>query len=213
MTHSIQHQIIALAGILQAAALVKQLASKGVFDEKSAITSIKSLFTINANSIEEIYGDVNNLKLGLEELINLFDKNKKQNKDQEIARYTFSLIYVERCLMKNQNMIDIIQQGITRTESQLQVFQVMHDNIMANLAGIYTDTVSTLNFRIHVTGEQNYLTNINNTNRIRAFLLAGLRAAVLWRQIGGSRWQLIFSRQQIVDGARGMLMALAIAVK
>jgi high frequency lysogenization protein len=36
-------------------------------------------------------------------------------------------------------------------------------------------------------------------NRIRACLLAGVRAARLWRQVGGSRWQLIFSRGRYLN--------------
>ncbi|MEH6454630.1 MAG: DUF489 family protein, partial [Psychromonas sp.] len=35
-------------------------------------------------------------------------------------------------------------------------------------------------------------------HKIRALLLAGVRAAVLWRQIGGKRRQLIFSRKAML---------------
>jgi high frequency lysogenization protein len=45
-----------------------------------------------------------------------------------------------------------------------------------------------------IKGDQNYLANPENASKIRALLLAGVRAALLWRQAGGNRWKLIFSR-------------------
>jgi high frequency lysogenization protein len=40
--------------------------------------------------------------------------------------------------------------------------------------------------------------------RIRAALLAAVRAAVLWRQIGGTQWRLLLQRKQILMLARGL---------
>ncbi len=51
-------------------------------------------------------------------------------------------------------------------------------------------------------GEPALLKNAEVANRIRALLLAGIRAAVLWRQVGGSRLKLLFGRKRIVQGAR-----------
>jgi len=39
-------------------------------------------------------------------------------------------------------------------------------------------------------------------NRIRACLLAGIRSAILWRQVGGTKWQLLFFRRRIFDTAQ-----------
>ncbi|MEO6102953.1 MAG: DUF489 family protein, partial [Pseudoxanthomonas sp.] len=36
---------------------------------------------------------------------------------------------------------------------------------------------------------------------IRAILLAAVRSAVLWRQLGGSFWDLVFSRRAMADTA------------
>ena len=56
--------------------------------------------------------------------------------------------------------------------------------------------------RIIVQGDQGYLSNPDNAARIRALLLAGIRAAVLWRQAGGTRWNLILGRNKLVAAAR-----------
>ncbi|RLA21365.1 MAG: lysogenization regulator HflD, partial [Gammaproteobacteria bacterium] len=39
----------------------------------------------------------------------------------------------------------------------------------------------------------------HNKNKIRALLLSGIRAALLWRQCGGSRWKIIFQRKKITN--------------
>ena len=39
----------------------------------------------------------------------------------------------------------------------------------------------------------------DNAAKIRALLLSGIRSARLWRQLGGHRWQLIFSRRKLLD--------------
>jgi high frequency lysogenization protein len=59
--------------------------------------------------------------------------------------------------------------------------------------------------RIMVSGDAVYLQNSDNVNRIRALLLSGIRAAMLWRQIGGRRRQLLFSRQKYVDNCKNLL--------
>ncbi|MGH9353754.1 MAG: DUF489 family protein [Terriglobia bacterium] len=42
-------------------------------------------------------------------------------------------------------------------------------------------------------------------NMVRSLLLGGLRAAVLWRQCGGSRWMLLFMRASLQKEAKRLL--------
>jgi len=79
------------------------------------------------------------------------------------------------------------------------------------LAALYQDTISQLPFRIHVTGKVEYLRDTLVANKIRALLLAGIRSAVLWHQLGGRRWHLFFYRKRIracVGEIRQSLLAL-----
>ena len=200
-----RNRIISLSAIFQASLLVQQLSCTGKFEESHAIPLIESLFALQADSIQNIYKNIADLKPGLETFIRIFEINNRQKIDQDIARYAISLIHIERCLIKRKDLLAIVKQGINNAERQTHNFPITHNNIMANLAGIYTDTLSTLNFRIHITGEQNYLTNTNNINKIRTFLLSGVRAAVLWRQMKGNRWQLFFQRKKIINNAKILL--------
>ena len=67
------------------------------------------------------------------------------------------------------------------------------------LADIYQATISTLGRRIQVVGDPASLQNTANANRIRSLLLAGVRSAWLWSQLGGGRWQLVFLRSRLIN--------------
>ena len=43
------------------------------------------------------------------------------------------------------------------------------------------------------------------SDRIRTLLLAGIRSAMLWRQLGGNKWQIIFGRGEIERQSRVLL--------
>lgn len=199
-------RVLALAGVFQAAALVKQLAKTGRAEETSFLASIRSIFKVEAATTLEIYEDTKQFALGLNELIRLFS-NHKLPKDPEIARYVFSLLHLERKLSQQDAILAQIRHGIERAATQAQHFSPTHENVMANLASLYTDTLSTFSFRIHVTGEPLYLSQTPTINKVRALLLAGIRSAVLWQQLGGRRWQLLLNRTAILEAARRWLTA------
>ncbi len=76
---------------------------------------------------------------------------------------------------------------------------------MAALAGLYKQTLSNLSFRIHVTGNPTHLQNAHTANRVRALLLAGIRGAILWRQVGGKRWHLLINRSRYLKACTTLL--------
>jgi high frequency lysogenization protein len=112
---------------------------------------------------------------------------------------------LERKLMKRKDLLDAITAGIDKAESQREHFGTTHENVIASLADLYTQTISTLQPRIIVNGEHNHVSNPSNANKIRALLLAAIRSAVLWRQCGGTRWQLLFNRKAILAQAQKLL--------
>jgi high frequency lysogenization protein len=201
---NVQLRVLALAGVFQAASLVKQLAKTGRVDDLYFSASIQSIFKTDPKSGLDIYEDPAHLSLGLHELIRLFTNNKQQ-KDPEIARYTFSMLHLERKLSENAKMLELIRIGIQRASNQALHFSPTHENVMANLASVYTDTLSTFRFRIHISGEPLYLNQPYIINKIRALLLAGIRSAVLWQQLGGRRWQLLISRTALLQTAKQCL--------
>ena len=101
--------------------------------------------------------------------------------------------------MAKQILFDVnsIQIGITKAQAQSEHFGLLHENIFANLGEIYQNTISTLQPRIMINGDQDYLSRTETANKIRACILAGIRSAILWRQCGGTRWKFIFYRKKI----------------
>lgn len=194
-------QAIALAGMFQATSLVRDIAHQGRCENDSYITCIESLFTIDADSTTDVYGQLPNLAPGLRTLI----CQLRQPADVEITRYVLSLMVLEKKLGKQREMLTKVRQGIEQTQRLMQHFSLDHEDITARLADLYTNTISTLRPRIMVNGDYEHLKLEDNANRIRALLLAGIRSAVLWRQKGGGRTTLLFGRKALTATAESLL--------
>ena len=194
-------ECIALAGLFQSAAMVEQLATQGNVPEEGFETVVASTLNLDPESIEDIYnGQVNclpGLSLGFAQLQLVFDSNKSSQ--PETLRYVLGLINLQGRLSKNNEMMSIMRTRLEQLVENKSHFDITHERMIASLASIYEDTLSSFNFRIQVTGNQLHLENQHNVNKIRAMLLAGVRSALLWRQIGGKRWHLILNRKQLLN--------------
>jgi len=194
----LNNQTIALAGLFQAAHLVEQIAKTGQCNENSLRVCIESLMDINPRSVAEIYGgEPENLRTGLKEVRFLTDGKSRTGSSPDVIRYALSILHLESKLRKSKGMMQSIGKGVDSAKRQAEHFHTTHENLLANLSGLYQDTLSTFKFRIHVTGNSQHLQNPNNAHKIRALLLSGVRAAILWRQMGGRRWQLLFNRKRL----------------
>ena len=201
------NQTIALAGISQACLLVKELASTGTVVNSTAIeTSINSILKLDSNTVIDIYGDLSNIKPGLEQL--KLQLTGRTIADPEQARYAASLVFLEKQLSSRPEMLDKIKVGIETAQFQSETFGIMHENVLANLGDLYHSTISTLQPRIMVNGEEEFITQPAIINKIRTLLLAGIRSALLWRQCGGARWKFLFFRKKIQDEVEFLLSQL-----
>jgi high frequency lysogenization protein len=200
----LRDKTLALAGVFQCATLVQQLATKGTVDLHDLSTCISSTLELNPLTTQSVYGKLDNLRTGLYTLIQYLGEQTVQ-RDPNIARYVISLLHLERKLRKRKAMLETISEGIQRAKKQSEIFGITHDNVIANLAGIYAETVSTIPPKIMVTGDSSVLSNPDNANKIRAILLAGIRSAVLWSQLGGTRWQILFKRRGFIQQAQTLL--------
>ena len=200
------NQTIALAGIAQAVALVQQLATTGAADSKALEASIGSLFISDEHGVATVYGGLSGLKLGIEQLKAQMTGSRVDNPEQ--ARYATSLVSLENKLAKQPTMLKTIFTGIERAQAQSEHFGLLHENVLANLGDIYHTTLSTLQPRIMVNGEQEYLSRPDIVNKVRACLLAGIRSTILWRHCGGSGWKFLFHRTKIQDEIYNLLTQL-----
>ncbi|PPC77063.1 lysogenization regulator HflD [Pokkaliibacter plantistimulans] len=209
-----ESQAMALAAVFQVARLVDDIAKRNSFSPGPFETSIGSLFVMSPDKASDVYGNYDELHFslapGLRELRAMLEKDTDQNRD--IIRYAISLLHLERKLDRRGDMLGAIASKMPDIERQASFFaddeaqsareKYCHANVLAALAGLYQDTLSTFTFRIQVAGNPANLRDSQNVNRIRALLLAGIRAARQWRQLGGRRWQLIFSRSKLLDACK-----------
>lgn len=195
---------IALAAMLQAVTLVQQIAETGQVNQVEFETLLKSLVATDAPTTEAVYGDVSQLTTGIEQLNKQLSK-KKDQKDVALLRYIISLLHLERQLAKRPAMLDLISREIEQIPQQIEYFgDITSPQVIARIADVYHRTISELTPRIKVHGDSGFLQQADNVNRIRALLLAGIRAAVLWHQKGGRRWQFIFQSAKIMKIASAL---------
>lgn len=204
---AIENQTLALAGIFQSASLIEQLAYKGELNQAAYDCSFDSLFAFNAPTTIDVFGNLAGLSRGLKALTRYLG-GENQDSGNNMAYYVLSMLKIASLLKRDQKMATVIQTGLQTIETQAAEFEMSRISVASKIDGLYQDTISTINPRIMVKGEQNYLTNSANAGRIRVLLLAGVRAAVLWHQLGGGKWKLMISRKKYVQRANQILLKL-----
>ncbi len=196
--------VLALAGTLQAIALVQQMANNGQAESRALGTCIDSLFRFDADSTEEIYGDAAALGNGLRRVIAQLDGD---GRDPGQTRIAMNLLHLERRFASAPGVADVVR---TELEALLPLRTAegpTHPQLLAKLGELYALRISPLGPRVMVQGNPVYLGQPDVVGEVRATLLAALRSAVLWRELGGSWWDLLLQRRKLVETARELLGA------
>ncbi len=202
---SLQEQTFTFAAICQISNAVQRIARFGVIDEQQLHILLNTVMeTSPENTLAVFGGDLANLRPGLNVLVDQLGNQNKQ-KDAEVTRYLVSLLALERKLAKSSLALNQLGQHIDDTKRQLQHFELTSETIVSSLAGTYVDVISPLGTKIQIAGEPEILKNPVNQAKIRALLLAGIRCAVLWRQIGGKRRHILFARSKYLECAQELI--------
>lgn len=197
-------RVIALAALMQSVTLVQQVAETGQINQVDFETLLKSLLATDAETTEAVYGDLDLLKTGIQQLNKQFSKGKSDT-DIKLLRYTINLLHLERQLAKRPAMMDLISREVDQIPQQISYFgDINNPQVIARFADVYHRTISELTPRIQIQGEPSILQQADNVNRIRALLLCGIRAAILWRQKGGRRWQFVFQSKKLLKIAASL---------
>jgi high frequency lysogenization protein len=199
-----RQQTLALAAIVQAAVLVDQIARTGQAEPQAIDATIDSLFKFSATTVEEAYGSIENLEVGVRGLRDLLSGNDYGER-KNVTRYCLGILHLHKKLRKDSDTSALLRSRLQHTAKQKE-FNVNDINSLSNsLSAIYQDTISKYNFRIQISGSAQELKNPHNAARIRALLLAAIRAGYLWRQAGGNRWKLILQRNHIFTQTKHLL--------
>lgn len=196
-----EDQVLALAGVAQVARLVDQISRTGSYPQEFLAPMINSLFQFDPDCVADVYGGVSGVKLGLHNLSSML-ASREEPDGREMVRYVFGLLHLERRFSANPEMAAIVRSRLEHTRFKSEYFATHVNEVCHSLSGVYQDTISTFKYRIRVTGSMQQLQNPTNADLIRALLLAGIRSAVLWRQLGGRRWRLLAQRRKLLDTAQ-----------
>lgn len=210
MSNNWQDTTLALAGIFQASALVEQLAKTGNVPGEAYRCSIESLFALNPPDTLSVYGSVANLQVGLELLRETLASDTPNNtpntlRAREALRYALGVLHLQKKLSARKDMLGVLGSRLQQAARQAEHFGATHENVVGNLGDLYQETLSTFPFRIQVSGDQGYLQQPRIASQVRALLLAGIRSATLWRQLGGNRWQLLLRRKRLAANVEQLL--------
>ncbi|QIQ21256.1 high frequency lysogenization protein HflD [Zophobihabitans entericus] len=199
---------IALAGVCQSASLVPQLANTGNCDRELYYLGMRSVFNTSPSSTLNVFGERKDIQSGLKLLVSVLGSEQKENAD--VLRYTFGTLGITHKLRNQPETLNDIGMRIQRVasmhpEMSLEEVATHSDELSYSLAGIYSDIISPVAAKIKVMGKIEYLQNTLVQAKVRTALFACVRAAILWYQVGGTRWQFIFSRKKIVQAAQELL--------
>ncbi len=202
---------LALAGTMQAAALVTQLAETNQHDQQALKYLALSVLDLQAESAEAIYDGADGVALGLRTLENMLSAPPDPQRQAQI-RYALLMQKLSGSLHKASRTADAIGQGIERIAAEYDLEADDDDAadtewnaLYIDLASLYQQTISTLEPKIIVRGAEGRLTDSANVARVRTAIFAGVRSAFLWTQLGGQRWHLVVSRKGYLQKATQLL--------
>ena len=206
-----EYRNIALAVTVQCAQLVTTLAYTGRADPVQVKACIKPLLVLNPDTVADVYPNISYFANGLSTLQKALS-GEGLKEFAEAMKYVLGMSVLQQQLSAVPSMQSAIAQRMEMPDSlyldkeevdyyedSLGGSQKSDEFDYAVLAALYQDTISKLSYRVHVKGNVEHLRNQQVADQIRALLLAGIRSAMLWHQLGGRRWHLFFYKKRIRD--------------
>ena len=192
----LKNEVISLGAIYQASSEIKKIAWQGRINNKFIEPLIYSVYQTTSNEIEDIYINLKRLNTGLDFLRKQF-VGDVFSRDAEVDRY-FEAINV---LVKNMNKNSEIFSNL-RGELSSHKENVTEDNLHEHaefLSNLYLKTISKINPRIIVNGDNIHLTDNRNASMIRALLLSAIRSFILWQQSGGTKFRIFLFKKKMAE--------------
>ena len=198
-------RVLALAGMVQALRQVRRIAETGEADSAVLSTATDSVFRLDADTPAEVYGDERAVAAGMQLLLDYFSNAGGDARDDLLPRLALSVMQLERRFTREDATAKKVADGILALAPTAERLGSAHPEVLTALGGLYADTVSHLRPRVMVQGNPHYLGQAAIVSEIRAVLLAALRSAVLWRQLGGSLWDFVLRRRALVASVQSQL--------
>jgi high frequency lysogenization protein len=192
-------RVLALSGLLQSVRLVQQLANNGQVESLALAPCIDSLFRFDAEDVDAVYGGPGALRPGLARVVAQLEGD---GRDAVQTRIAMNVLHLERRFSAAPDVAGALHRDLEALAPQHAGHGPTHPALLEQLGELYARRISPLGPRVMVQGNPVYLAQPAVVGEVRATLLAALRSAVLWRQLGGGWWDLLTARRRIVEAAR-----------
>ena len=187
--------IMALSALIQSAFIVEKIATSSKEIDNDLKVLLESIYKTETFSAENIYGHKRNLSIGLNILKNILNGNNEIYL-MNTQKYALSIILIQKNICKIKDLQDLIRKKIDNYNEN-SMMATNFEDLISYSEKIYTEYIAIIRPRVIISGKKEFLEA--NSSLIRALLLSGIRAAFLWHYHGGSKWQLMFRRSEILN--------------
>ena len=193
----------ALAALFTASAIIQDLAERDEMEGEHDTpygTVINAVFNRFPEKTLEIY-DREGLRTGYQILAN--PASVAQTRGARFLKYAENINeQTESCMSRSRKkLMDALGDDIDSLKADMDAngWDALDEHVTERLAGMYVSRISDHNTKIMIYGRHD-LTPV--MGKLRAALLAGIRASVLWHQLGGgSFFQLLMNRRKYTEEA------------
>ncbi len=193
-------EILAFVGLLQAVGLVHTVARHGDGPADAMRESLASVFVLDPRTPEEV--SPGPLSFGCRKAMELIERPGAHRAELGM---TIAVLRVERAFQGRADLAARVGQALRELAPLARECGPDDPRIVEALALLYQRSLSTLPVRVVVSGDPRQLARASCVASIRALLFAAVRAAVLWRQLGGRRWRLLFQLGELRRWCRARL--------
>lgn len=187
--------IMALSALIQSAFIVEKIATSSKEIDNDVKILLESIYKTETFSAENIYGHKRNLSIGLNVLKNILNGNNEIYL-MNTQKYALSMMLIQKNISKINDLQDLIRKKIDNYNEN-SMMATNFEDLISYSEKIYTEYIAIIRPRVIISGKKEFLEA--NSSLIRALLLSGIRAAFLWHYHGGSKWQLMFRRSEILN--------------
>ncbi len=180
---ALQLRVLAFSGVCHAAQVVADIANGRSSDPPRYL--VDAIYTQAMADVGEVFKPLSDFRSAMGAAADLLS-GKIRSPEQ--ARYVAQLLKLVTLLQRDRAMVEKLRNLLDASTTT-----DMQDRIRTG-ADIYRDTISKLGSRIQVTGTPEILQQTGSAERIRCALLAGIRFAWAWQQVGGRQWHLLIQR-------------------
>ena len=186
--------IISLNALLQSIYFVNKAATTNSVVLEDCEVLLKSIYVKNTFNAKDIYVDSKYLLNGYN-LLKQILSGKNDISLITMQKYALNIILIQKNINKISDLEDLIRKKIDNYQENSMMATNLNELVMYS-EEIYKEYIGIIRPRVVISGKKEYLEK--NSSIIRALLLSGIRASFLWDYHGGTKWQLMFRRKEIL---------------